>query len=170
MSAAGVEVFVGLGSNLEGPEQQVRQALAELDELPGAQLIRHSRLYRSAPLGPADQPDYVNAVALLKTTQDADGLLDQLQGLERQHGRVRGNHWGPRTLDLDILLFGSVRIDTPRLQVPHPQLHRRAFVVVPLHEIAPGLDLPGLGPLQGFLPMGAVHGLRPLPLLGPQDE
>lgn len=160
--ATGVEVFVGLGSNLERPQQQVHRALQELDGLPDSQLLRHSRMYGSAPLGPAGQPDYVNAVALLRTTLDPHALLDGLQAVEGRHGRTRGERWGARTLDLDMLLFGSAQISTPRLEVPHPQLHRRAFVVVPLHEIAPDLELPGLGPLRSYLPAGDDHGVWPL--------
>ena len=160
MTAASVLAFVGLGSNLERPARQLRVALGELGDLPGTQLIRHSPLYRSAPLGPAGQPDYVNAVALLQTTLDAFALLDALQAIEQRHGRVRGVHWGPRTLDLDLLLYGDQEIDSPRLRVPHPQMHRRAFVLVPLHDIAPGLDLPGLGPLVDYLPAASGHGLQ----------
>jgi 2-amino-4-hydroxy-6-hydroxymethyldihydropteridine diphosphokinase len=160
MSAAGVLAFVGLGSNLERPVRQVRSALRELDGVPGTRLIRHSPLYRSAPLGPQDQPDYINAVAMLSTSLEAHGLLDALQALEQRHGRVRGGRWGPRTLDLDLLLFGDRRIDTPRLSVPHPQMHRRAFVLVPLHDLAPDLDLPGQGSLAAHVGALWGHGLQ----------
>jgi len=168
MSAASVPAFVGLGSNLEQPARQVRTALHELSELPGTGLLRHSPLYRSAPLGPPDQPDYVNAVAMLSTSLDPHALLDQLQALERRHGRVRGRHWGPRTLDLDLLLFGEQRIDSVRLSVPHPQMHRRAFVLVPLHDVAPDLHLPGQGSLADQIRAMPEHGLRPLPVV--QDD
>jgi 2-amino-4-hydroxy-6-hydroxymethyldihydropteridine diphosphokinase len=98
-------------------------------------------------LGPPGQPDYVNAVAMLKTSLDAYALLDRLQALEQRHGRQRGERWGARTLDLDLLLYGHDSIDSPRLQVPHPQMLQRAFVLVPLFELAPDVVLPGLGPL-----------------------
>lgn len=163
MSAVGVLAFVGLGSNLDQPEQQLRHALRELDDLRHTRLVRHSALYGSAPLGPPGQPDYVNAVAMLQTSLEAHALLDELQALEQRHGRERGEHWGPRTLDLDLLLYGQQRIMSPRLQVPHPQMHRRAFVLVPLHDLAPDIGLPGLGPLADYLPDVQDHGLWPLP-------
>ena len=163
MRVAEVLAFVGLGSNLDRPARHLRRALRELGGLPDTQLIRHSRLYGSSPLGPPGQPDYVNAVAMLRTSLDAHGLLDQLQALERQHGRERGEHWGPRTLDLDLLLYGDEQIDSPRLQVPHPQMHRRAFVLVPLNDLAPDLLLPGLGPLPDFMPEVQGPGLWTLP-------
>ncbi len=151
MNTAGVVAYVGLGSNLDRPEHQVRQALKELDGLPQTRLLQVSPLYRSRPHGPADQPDYVNAVAMLGTGLDAEALLDALQMIEQNHGRVRTRHWGPRTLDLDLLLYADRRIETPRLRVPHPQLQQRAFVLVPLHDLAPTLRLPGLGPLEAYL-------------------
>jgi len=148
MSSAWVTVFVGLGSNLDRPVSQVRDALRELDGLPDTRLLRRSPLYRSAPLGPPGQPDYINAVAMLETRLMPDALLDLLQGIERRHGRMRGERWGPRTLDLDLLLFADRRIDSERLQVPHPEISRRPFVLVPLHDIAPELIVPGVGPLS----------------------
>jgi len=160
MIADGVVVYVGLGSNLGQPEHQVRQALDELNALPQTHLVRHSPLYRSSPHGPPDQPDYVNAVAMLNTRLAPEALLDELQRIEHRHGRVRAMHWGPRTLDLDLLLYGDRRIDTPRLTVPHAQLHRRAFVLVPLHDIAPGLQLPGDGPLAERVRAIDASGLR----------
>ena len=147
MSRRAEDVYVGLGSNLQNPREQVRQALQELGQLPRTRLDRHSSLYRSAPLGPQDQPDYVNAVACLATELAPLPLLDALQAIEQAHGRVRDRHWGARTLDLDILLYGDRVIDLPRLQVPHPQMHRRSFVLKPLLEIAPGLAVPGRGPV-----------------------
>lgn len=151
MSSATVLAFVGLGSNLDRPQRQVLDALAELDDMPQSHLLRHSSLYRSAPLGPAGQPDYINAVAAVETRLAPSELLDALQAVEQRHGRVRGVHWGPRTLDLDILAYGSARIRTDRLVVPHPQLQHRAFVLIPLHEIAPDLRIPGLGTLHDLL-------------------
>jgi len=151
MSGAPTQVFIGLGSNLEQPAQQIRRALRELRELPDSRLVRHSALYGSTALGPSGQPDYVNAVALLQTGLDPLALLDRLQAIEQDHGRQRGARWGPRTLDLDILLYGDRQIASPRLRVPHPQMHRRAFVLAPLYEIAPDIDLPGLGRLQNYV-------------------
>jgi len=145
MSTGGVVAYIGLGSNLEDPVRQVRRALDELNALPQTRLLRRSPLYRSPPHGPAEQPDYVNAVAMLETRLDPQALLDGLHRIEHRHGRVRAMHWGPRTLDLDLLLYADRRIDSQHLTVPHPQMHQRAFVLVPLHDIAPDLRLPGLG-------------------------
>lgn len=159
MKQGGQRAYVALGSNLGGPVRQVRSALAELDALEGVRLLEHSPLYRSPPLGPGTQPDYVNAVALLETTLDPHRLLDRLQAIEQRHGRERGVRWGPRTLDLDLLLYGEQRIASPRLRVPHPELGRRPFVLVPLYDIAPDLELPGLGPLADLLPALGAAGL-----------
>ena len=162
MTVAARVAYVGLGSNLNRPLRQVRDALQELRQIPGSRLVRHSPLYRSAPIGPPDQPDYVNAVAMLATELDPFDLLDALQAIETRHGRERSVHWGPRTLDLDLLLYADRRIDSPRLQVPHPQLHRRAFVLVPLHDIAPQLTVPGHGALSALLAAVDRQGLRPV--------
>lgn len=147
------QVYIGLGSNLGNPQQQLREALAALAQLPHSELLRHSALYSSEPLGPADQPRYVNAVALLATHLEPLALLEQLQHIEQTHGRVRKDErWGPRTLDLDILLFGQQQIDIPRLQVPHYHMHARAFVLYPLAEIAgEDLLLPDGNPLSVLL-------------------
>jgi len=147
---ATVLAAVGIGSNLEDPEAQVRSALQALETLPGCQLVSASSLYRSAPMGPQDQPDYINAAALLETTLGPHALLDALQAVERAHHRVRERHWGPRTLDLDLLTFGRICVADTRLTVPHPGLTLRAFVVFPLAEIAPELEIPGL-PAPGTL-------------------
>ncbi len=156
-------VHIGLGSNLAGPAQQLQQALGELAALPESHLRRHSRLYRSDPLGPAEQPDYVNAVAALETTLAPLALLDALQAIEADHQRVRGERWGPRTLDLDLLLYAEQRLDLPRLQVPHPGLPLRNFVLYPLFEIDPQLTIPGHGPLATLLkqcPRGTLQALE----------
>ncbi|WP_297529355.1 2-amino-4-hydroxy-6-hydroxymethyldihydropteridine diphosphokinase [Thiohalobacter sp.] len=140
---AAVRACIGLGSNLGEPERQLRQAVAALASLPESRLLAVSSLYRNPPMGPADQPDYLNAVALLETGLEPEPLLDALQAIERAQGRLRdGTRWGPRTLDLDLLLYGARCIDSPRLQVPHPGLAVRAFVLAPLVEIAPELALP----------------------------
>ncbi len=131
-------VYIGLGSNLADPQQQLRGALQALAELPGSRLAAVSSLYASDPLGPADQPRYVNAVAALETDLEPLALLDALQRIELAQGRERkAERWGPRTLDLDILLFGERLIDQPRLQVPHYHMQARPFVLYPLAEIAP---------------------------------
>ena len=152
--------FIGLGSNLSGPAQQINRALETLSSLPQVTLLRHSGLYLSPPMGPADQPDYVNAVAQLETELSPHHLLDLLQSIEQQQGRVRGERWGPRTLDLDLLLYDEQRIVDERLSVPHPGMARRAFVLYPLLEIAPGLEIPGLGPLSSLIEQCPREGLR----------
>ena len=150
------EAVIGLGSNLDNPEQQVLQALKGLDGIPGIRILKTSSLYSSVPVGPQDQPDFVNAVALIKTELEPEPLLDALQDLENRHRRVRLRHWGPRTLDLDVLFFGKRIIDTPRLRVPHPEFRNRAFTVIPLLEIMPDFLMPpentSLRDLAGLLP------------------
>jgi 2-amino-4-hydroxy-6-hydroxymethyldihydropteridine diphosphokinase len=124
-------------------------AIAELAQLPQSRLCAVSHLYRSAPLGPAGQPDYINAVAAIDTRLSPLALLDGLQAIENHHGRTRGAvRWGPRTLDLDLLLYGDALISEPRLTVPHAEMARRGFVLWPLVEIAPWLRLPGGETLQ----------------------
>ncbi|MGD8568354.1 MAG: 2-amino-4-hydroxy-6-hydroxymethyldihydropteridine diphosphokinase [Gammaproteobacteria bacterium] len=144
--------YIGLGSNLDDPRHQVRSACVELAAVGNLQFIAVSSLYRSAPLGPTDQPDYVNAVAEIATSLTAQALLDVLQHIENSHGRQRGEvRWGPRTLDLDILLFGEKIINSDRLTIPHPGLYERPFVLYPLQEIAPALVVPGRGPLTQLI-------------------
>lgn len=137
-------VIVALGANLEDPAEQLRRAFDALDALPQARLQACSSLYGSTPVGPV-QPDYVNAVAHLQTAASPLQLLDQLQAIEQDHRRVREQRWGPRTLDLDIALFGRRRLDGERLCVPHPRLHERVFVLQPLAELYPNLHLHHLG-------------------------
>jgi 2-amino-4-hydroxy-6-hydroxymethyldihydropteridine diphosphokinase len=155
--------YIGIGSNLQQPIRQVQHALSALADLPDCQLIAQSRLYRSVPMGPQDQPDFINAVAALDTSLEALVLLQSLHGIEQAQGRTRnGEHWGPRTLDLDILLFGEECINQPGLQVPHPGLHERNFVLYPLYEIAPDLVIPGRGALTGLMAQCPASGLEPL--------
>ncbi|MGB5353501.1 MAG: 2-amino-4-hydroxy-6-hydroxymethyldihydropteridine diphosphokinase [Woeseia sp.] len=136
--------YIGLGSNLDDPVAQIDKAFAALDTLKHSQLLLRSPKYGSAPLGPQDQPDYVNAVAGILTTLSPEELLAQLQAIEKQQGRVRsGERWGARTLDLDLLVYGSEVIDSPNLQVPHPRIAERNFVLLPLNDIAPELRIPG---------------------------
>ncbi len=137
--------YIGLGSNLLEPEAQLISALQAMARLPGCQLFSWSSFYRSRAIGPGVQPDYLNAAARMDTDLKPGQLLEQLQGIELDQGRARLQHWGPRTLDLDILLFDQMTLDTPRLQLPHPRMRQRAFVLLPLAEICPGLQLPGGG-------------------------
>ena len=163
MTAARRRAYVGLGSNLDGPVLRVRKAIEALARLPRSALVATSRLYRSEPLGPPGQPDYVNAAVALDTALDPVALLDRLQAIEVQHGRERGLHWGPRTLDLDLLLYGDLQMHTARLTLPHPHLHERAFVLQPLLDIDPDLAVPGLGHadvLLAGLPKDLVADLR----------
>lgn len=158
-----IHAYVGLGSNLDDPVAQIRRAFAELDAIPDTCCVSRSPLYRSAPLGPRDQPDFINAVAGLDTRLDADRLLTELQAIEQAHDRVRTRRWGPRTLDLDLLLYGDLRRLDPRLSLPHPRLHERAFVLYPLYNIDPALHIPGLGPLENLLqhcPSQTIERLR----------
>jgi len=139
--------FIALGSNLADPVSQLSSAFEELSRLPGTQLLARSSLWRSAPVGHLDQPDFVNAVAEVETCLAPESLLAHLLDIERRHGRIREFPNAPRTLDLDLLLYGGRCIDEPGLVVPHPRMHLRAFVLDPLAEIAPGLAHPVLGPL-----------------------
>ncbi|MFU2058308.1 2-amino-4-hydroxy-6-hydroxymethyldihydropteridine diphosphokinase [Avibacterium volantium] len=136
------QVYIALGSNLATPVQQLENALQALQQLPHSQLVAVSHFYQSKPLGPQDQPDYVNAVACLTTALAPLDLLDQLQRIEQEQGRVRLRRWGERTLDLDILLYGDEIIQSERLTVPHYDMQHREFVIVPLYDIAPNLTLP----------------------------
>ena len=146
-----VLAYVALGANLGEAETTVRAAIAALGRLPGTQLVAASSLYRTAPLEvPEPQPDYINAVARLATTLTPHALLDELLALEARFGRVRPYRWAPRALDLDLLLYGDVVLDIPRLTLPHPRLHRRAFVLEPLLELDSFLEAPGLGPLSAW--------------------
>jgi 2-amino-4-hydroxy-6-hydroxymethyldihydropteridine diphosphokinase len=134
--------YVGLGSNLADPVKQVEAAFDELDRVPQTRLVQRSSLYRTKPVGYAAQPDFVNAVAQLETGLAPERLLDELQAIEARHGRERSFPNAPRTLDLDLLLFGKLVVQTERLTVPHPRMRERAFVLEPLREIAPDLELP----------------------------
>jgi 2-amino-4-hydroxy-6-hydroxymethyldihydropteridine diphosphokinase len=159
-----VPAYVALGGNLGQPVLQITRALQALASLPESKLIARSSLYRTRPLGPLDQPDYINAVALLATGLSGESLLDALQAMETRFGRIRnGVRWGARTLDLDLLLYDEATISTARLQVPHPQMSQRAFVLYPLAEIAPGdLHIPGQGALQELLARVSEDGIERL--------
>lgn len=155
-----VRAYIGIGSNLNDPAARVQAAFGELQRLPDTRLVARSSLYGSKPMGPADQPDYVNAVAAVDTRMPAAELLQALVQIEDRQGRARGTvQWGPRTLDLDLLLYGEQCIATPTLTVPHPGMHERDFVLVPLAEIAADLDVPGHGPLSSLMPRCGQHDL-----------
>lgn len=158
-----VLTYIGLGSNLDNPESQVKTAIEALAGLSQIRLQDRSSLYRSAPMGPQDQPDYVNAVVKLSTGLEPEALLDKLQGIERVQGRVRTQRWGPRTLDLDILLYGQCVVATERLKIPHPGIAERSFVLYPLAEINGQLEIPGLGRVQSLLEQCPDAGLSRLP-------
>jgi 2-amino-4-hydroxy-6-hydroxymethyldihydropteridine diphosphokinase len=143
--------FVGLGSNLQDPRRQIEAAFAELDALPHSRLVKRSSLYRSAPVGYAGQPDFVNAVARLETGLSAERLLSELQAIELTHGREKSFPNAPRTLDLDLLLFGDSTFSNEKLTVPHPRMHERAFVLRPLTEIESDLVIPGRGPVAEYI-------------------
>ena len=143
--------YVGLGSNLQQPLHQLLKAFDALSTVPRTQMLARSSLYRSAPVGKTDQPDFVNAVAALRTGLAPGELLQALLQLEAQQGRVRSEPNAPRTLDLDLLLFDAQIIHQPGLDVPHPRMHERAFVLMPLAELDPKLIIPGRGAVAELL-------------------
>lgn len=161
---ATVIAFVGLGGNVGAAVTTLRAAIGDLSALPDTQLLRASKLYRTPAWGLEDQPDFVNAVALLETQLAPQALLEHLLAIERIHGRSRDAdlRWGPRTLDLDLLLYGDAVIDEPGLHVPHPQLHKRAFALQPLVEIAPETVIPGIGRASDALAAMATTGIEAL--------
>ena len=137
--------YIGLGSNLQDPDQQLRHAFDDIAAMRETRLLARSSLYRSAPLGMPDQPDFVNAVGMVSTALSAQQLLESLLEIEHRHGRVRTYRNAPRTLDLDVLLYDDVRLHEHGLTIPHPQMHLRAFVLEPLLELAPDCMIPGIG-------------------------
>jgi len=154
IAAGPVRAYVGLGANLGAARDAVVQALAQLALLPATALVARSSLYRSAPVD-ADGPEYVNAVASLDTGLSAPSLLAHLHAIEAAHGRLRPYLNAPRTLDLDLLLWGDMCSDAPDLLLPHPRMHLRGFVLEPLAELAPDLQIPGRGPLSKWRPLAA---------------
>jgi len=153
-------VYIGLGSNLGDPEAQIRAAITALNECDEVSVIAQSSLYSSPPMGPQDQPDYINAVVEIDTTLFAHDLLNQLQHIEQQQGRVRERHWGERIIDLDMLVYGNNILDDDRLQVPHPGMTSRSFVLYPLAEIAPDLNIPSMGKIEQLLKDCPRNGLE----------
>lgn len=146
-----VTAYIGLGSNLGNPRQQVLSAIEEISQLANVALLQASSLYQTAPIGPPGQQDYINAVISVQCQLSAEQLLAKLQQIESQHKRQRDVHWGPRTLDLDILLFGNLQIAGASLTIPHPHMQQRRFVLDPLCELAPQLQIPGLGSAKMYL-------------------
>lgn len=158
-----IRAYIGLGSNLDDPQKQLQRAIEALQRIPESRLTAVSPLYRSKPMGPAEQPDYVNGVAMFDTCLEPLVLLDALQSIETTQGRVRsGERWGPRTLDLDLLLYGSEVIDLPRLQVPHPGITQRGFVLRPLFDLAPELTFPDGLTLRDAMASITLSDLEPL--------
>ena len=157
-----ITAYIGLGSNLSEPIQQLKQARVAIAALSQTQEIAFSSFYQSPPMGPQDQPDYVNAVMAIATALSALDLLHALQAIENAQGRIRNRRWGERTLDLDILLYGEHLIQHPELIVPHTGLRERAFVVYPLQEIAPTLIVPSLGSIQTLVHHCPLAGLKKL--------
>lgn len=151
--------YIALGANLGDPVATLEAAFAALEGLPESRLLARSALYRTAPIGLADQPEFINAAAQLETSLAPEALLDALLAIEQDFGRVRLLRNGPRTLDLDILLYDAQIIETPRLSLPHPRLHLRAFVLYPLADLASDLSLPGRGTLAAWLPAVANQGI-----------
>ena len=146
-----VTAYIGLGANLNDPAAQIAQAFDELDRIDGTHLVARSSLYASAPVGYVDQPDFINAVAKLETTLAPRALLDALLEIEQCHGRERGFRNAPRTLDLDLLLYGAAHFHEDHLSLPHPRLTERAFVLLPLTEIAPDLIIPAKGRVSNWV-------------------
>lgn len=153
-------VYIGIGSNLENPQQQLKSAVAALRKIPSTSLCQLSNIYQTAPIGPAGQPDYTNAAALLETALTPEALLDELQKIEQNQGRVRKERWGPRTLDLDIILYAGMTIRTARLSVPHVEMENRNFVLIPLMDINPDLVLPNGKPLSVLVQKAGDEGIR----------
>ena len=162
--SAPVRAYIGLGANLGDAASTVESAISRLAAADDITLVARSRLYRTPAWGVTDQPDFINAVAGVDTTLPAEALLSLLLSIERDAGRDRAaeRRWGPRALDLDLLLYGDRRIDAPGLRVPHPHLHERAFVLVPLAEIAPRLVLDGHGPIAALLDRMATGDIEAL--------
>jgi 2-amino-4-hydroxy-6-hydroxymethyldihydropteridine diphosphokinase len=170
-----VRAWIGLGGNREDSGALLGEALARIAAVPGVELLRHSAIYRSPPWGVRDQPDFVNAVAELETALEPGALLRQLLEIEKSLGRVRQKtgRWGPRCIDLDLLTYGALRLQSEELELPHPCMHLRAFVLVPLLELEPGFAIPGRGRAADCLrniDADEVAAVAPLPPAGTERE
>lgn len=169
-TGADIGVYIGLGSNLDDPEQQIRLAIGELQKMPDSRYVSDSGLYLSRPMlaeGAQNQPDYYNAVAFIETTLGPLEVLDYLQNIENKQGRIRDVHWGPRTIDLDILLYGHEQVNDARLSVPHPGLCEREFVLYPLQKLCAELsvselEIPGHGKLDTVIQACPKNGIKHL--------
>lgn len=159
-----ISAYIGLGANLNDPVAQIEHAFAELDRIAGTHLVARSSLYASAPLGFVDQPDFINAVAQLETTLAPRALLTALLEIEQRHGRARSFRNAPRTLDLDLLLYGAAHFHEDHLTLPHPRMTERAFVLLPLTEIAPELVIPGRGRAEDWIASCAAQSVTPIHL------
>ena len=154
-------VYIGLGSNLEQPQLQIKQAMDELASIKQSHLAYCSSLYKSKPMGPQDQADFINAVVELHTALNAVELLSELQSIEHHHHRHRdGQRWGPRTLDLDILLYDDTIVNQPDLIIPHPGMHERDFVLYPLYDINPDIEIPGRGHIKTLIQQCPDYGVE----------
>ncbi|GGA18957.1 2-amino-4-hydroxy-6-hydroxymethyldihydropteridine diphosphokinase [Dyella nitratireducens] len=158
-----MRAYVALGSNLGDSKQHLLDAIEALAVLPDTSLIARSRIYRTPPWGKLDQPDFLNAVVAIETSREPHDLLDALLNIERAAGRERnGERWGPRTLDLDLLYVAGKAVNSERLTLPHPHIANRAFVLLPLHDVAPELDVPGQGKVADLLRAVDTQGCTPL--------
>ena len=158
-----VRAYIGIGSNLDNPVAQVKEAIEELEYLPDTVFFAKSSLYGCKPMGPEDQPDYVNAVVAMDTLLSAANFLQELTRIEDLQGRARdGEKWGPRIIDLDLLMYGKQKINKPDLIVPHPGMHERDFVIIPLSELAGDVNVPGQGRLTALINTCENHSLRKL--------
>jgi 2-amino-4-hydroxy-6-hydroxymethyldihydropteridine diphosphokinase len=151
MKDVNTNIYIGLGSNIEQPDLQIKTAITALNNLPGTKVLTDSGYFKSKPMGPEDQPDYVNAVVELQTSMGASELLEQCQLIEQQQGRVKQRHWGERCIDLDILLYAGQEIESDALTVPHPGVCKRDFVYLPLLKINSEIEIPGNGRLRDIV-------------------
>jgi 2-amino-4-hydroxy-6-hydroxymethyldihydropteridine diphosphokinase len=157
-TAEPIKVYVGLGSNLEQPLLQIKKAISALNDLPGSRVLADSGFFASKPMGPQDQPDFINAVVVLETTLSADELLNYCQLIESRQGRIKTRRWGERSIDLDILLYGNQQIMTGDLTVPHPGICERDFVYLPLLKLDPEILIPGAGLLSNIVESATASG------------
>ncbi|MEQ1719998.1 MAG: 2-amino-4-hydroxy-6-hydroxymethyldihydropteridine diphosphokinase [Nitrosomonas sp.] len=158
------DAFIALGSNLENPILQIQKAFEELAHIPETQLTKQSSLYQSKPVGRLNQPDFVNAVIKIRTHLTPHGLFDELMAIEQIHGRIRESVNAPRTLDLDLLLYDALTFQDKQLTIPHPRMFQRAFVLIPLQEIAPDCFIPGHGPISQLVATCIEQKIQRIPL------
>ncbi len=159
----GKEVYIGLGSNIEQPYIQIKNAILALNKLPDTDVMADSGYYKSRPMGPDDQPDFINAVVELRTRLSENELLEQCQTIEQQQGRIKKRHWGERTIDLDILLYENIEMKTDKLEIPHPGICQRDFVYLPLLKLNSEIIIPGLGVLKNIVSLQKEQSLEKSP-------